>query len=39
VAPDREPSFELWGIAIRVVQVLLLTALVTLVLDDPDPAR
>jgi cell division protein FtsW (lipid II flippase) len=36
VAPDREPSFEPWGIAIRVVQVLLLAALVMLVADDPE---
>jgi hypothetical protein len=39
VAPDREPSFEPWGIAIRVVQLLLLTALVVLVADEPDRAR
>ncbi len=36
VAPDREPSFEPWGIAIRVVQVLLLAALVMLVADEPE---
>ena len=39
VAPDREPSFEPWGIAIRVVQLLLLAALVMLVADEPEPAR
>jgi hypothetical protein len=38
VAPDREPSYEPLGIAIRVVQVLLLGALVVLVADDPAPA-
>ena len=36
VAPDREPSFEPWGIAIRLVQALLLAALVVLVADDPE---
>jgi hypothetical protein len=39
VAPDREPSFEPWGIVIRVVQVLLLAALVMLVADEPERVR
>ena len=39
VAPDREPSFEPWGIAIRVVQVLLLVALVVLASDEPERAH
>jgi hypothetical protein len=39
VAPGREPSFEPWGIAIKVVQILLLAALVMLVADDPEPVR
>jgi hypothetical protein len=39
VAPGREPSFEPWGIAIKVVQVLLLSTLVMLVADDPEPAH
>jgi Ca2+/H+ antiporter len=37
VAAEREPSFEPWGIVIRIVQVLLLAALVLLVADDPHP--
>jgi hypothetical protein len=37
VSPDREPTFEMWGIAIRVVQALLLAALVVLTLDEPEP--
>ena len=36
VAPDREPSFEPWGIAIRLVQVLLLATLVVLAADEPE---
>jgi hypothetical protein len=39
VAPDREPSFEPWGITIRIVQLLLLAALVMLVADEPERAR
>lgn len=39
VAPDREPTFEPWGIAIRVVQALLLAALVVLALDEPERTR
>ena len=39
VAADREPSFEPWGIAIEVVQVLLLAALVALAVDEPERAR
>lgn len=39
VAPDREPSFEPWGIAIRVVQMLLLVALVVLASDEPERAH
>jgi hypothetical protein len=39
VAPDRKPSFEPWGIAIRVVELLLLVALVMLVVDEPERAR
>jgi hypothetical protein len=39
VAPGREPSFEPWGIAIGVVQLLLLAAFVLLVVDEPEPAR
>ena len=39
VAPGREPSFELWGVAIGVVQLLLLAAFVMLVADEPEPAR
>jgi hypothetical protein len=35
VAPDREPSFEPWGIAIKVAQALLLATLLMLVLDEP----
>jgi hypothetical protein len=36
VAPDREPSFEPWGITIRVIQVSLLAALVVLATDEPE---
>jgi hypothetical protein len=39
VAPDREPSFEPWGIAIKVVQALLLAALVVLAVDEPERTR
>lgn len=39
VAPDREPSFEQLGIAIRVIELLLLATLVMLVADEPERAR
>jgi hypothetical protein len=39
VAPDREPSFEPWGIVIRIVQLLLLATLVLLVADEPERPR
>jgi hypothetical protein len=39
LAPDREPSFEPWGIAIRVVEFLLLAALIVLVTDEPERTR
>ena len=39
VAPSRNPPFEFWGIALRVVQVLMLVGLVVLLLRYPQPAR
>ena len=35
IAPDREPSFERWGIAIKVVQALALVALAYLAMQSP----
>jgi hypothetical protein len=35
VAPDRTPSFEFWGIALRIIQVPLFAALVYLVVRRP----
>lgn len=34
VAPSRDPHFELWGIAIKAVQVVLLTAVSYLIIQD-----
>lgn len=34
VAPSRDPHFELWGIAIKAVQVVLLAALGYLIIQD-----
>jgi hypothetical protein len=39
VAPSRNPPFEFWGIALRVVQVLMLVGLVVLLARYPQPAR
>lgn len=39
VAPSRNPPFEFWGIALRVVQVLMLAGLVVLLLRYPRPTR
>lgn len=39
VADDRTPAFEFWGIALRVVQGLILVALVVLISRYPQPAR
>ena len=39
VAPNRTPPFEFWGIALRVVQVLILAGLVALLIRYPKPAR
>ena len=36
VAPDRTPSFEPWGIALRIVQVPLLMALLDLAVRQPE---
>jgi hypothetical protein len=33
VAPERDPAFEVWGILIRVLSVILVAAMVTLLLD------
>lgn len=32
IAPERDPAFEVWGILIRVLSVILVAALVTLLL-------
>lgn len=37
VAPDRRPTFEFWGLAIRVLQVGLLVPLVLLAVRRPVP--
>jgi hypothetical protein len=37
VAPTRVPSFEVWGILIRVAQVTLLAALTYLAVTRPEP--
>lgn len=37
VAPQRTPSFELWGILIKVLQATILAALTYLVLKSPAP--
>ncbi len=39
VAPDRTPPFEFWGIALRVVQAIILAGLVALLIRYPQPAR
>jgi hypothetical protein len=39
VADRRTPAFEFWGIALRVVQMLLLAGLVVLIARYPQPAR
>jgi hypothetical protein len=39
VAPQRVPSFETWGVLIRVVQVPLLVALGYLAVTWPEPTR
>lgn len=39
VAEERTPSFEFWGIALRVVQALILVALVVLISRYPQPPR
>jgi hypothetical protein len=39
VADDRTPSYEFWGIALRVVQGLILIALIVLISRYPQPAR
>lgn len=38
VAPDRTPSFEVWGILIRIAQFLLLGVLVYLIFRPARPA-
>jgi hypothetical protein len=38
VAEDRTPSYEFWGIALRVIQTLILLALVVLISRYPQPA-
>ena len=30
IAPERDPSFEVWGISLRVLQVAMIAVLVTL---------
>jgi hypothetical protein len=30
IAPERDPSFEIWGITLRVLQVAMIVVLVTL---------
>jgi hypothetical protein len=39
VAPNRNPPFEFWGIALRIVQVLMLAGLVLLVTRYPARTR
>lgn len=39
VADDRTPAFEFWGIALRVLQGIILVALVVLISRYPQPAR
>ena len=39
VAPTRVPSFEIWGILIRVAQVTLLIGLIYLAVTRPQPAN
>ena len=39
VAPNRNPPFEFWGIALRVAQVLMLVGLVVLLARYPQPVR
>lgn len=39
VADDRTPAFEFWGIALRVVQGIILVALVVLISRYPQPNR
>lgn len=39
VAEERTPSFEFWGIALRVVQASILIALVVLISRYPQPPR
>ena len=39
VAPSRTPPYEFWGIALRVVQGLMLAGLVVLMIRYPRPAR
>lgn len=36
VAPQRDPAFEMWGIVLRVIQVPLLVALVSLAMRPAD---
>jgi hypothetical protein len=39
LAPEREPSYEVWGITIRVLQVLLLGALAYLAIRPKEAAQ
>ncbi len=39
VAPQRDPSFEPWGIGLKVIQAVLLVALAWLALRPSQPAR
>lgn len=39
VAPERDPAFELWGITLRVLQLLLLVPLVRLAWHRPREGR
>jgi hypothetical protein len=39
VADRRTPAFEFWGIALRIVQMLILAGLVVLIARYPQPAR
>jgi hypothetical protein len=34
IAPDRNPSFEVWGVTIRAVSVVLVVTLIALLLTD-----
>jgi hypothetical protein len=34
IAPDRDPAFEIWGVTIRAVSLLLLVALIRLLLTE-----